>query len=169
MLASLLRLSSQPASQPTQSPTNSVTAHSGFPCFPSRCWSGRGRPFLASPSPLSFVAASQPATHLCIHGMMAAVNRSIRTATRSLRLRSTPLAPTLTRTFGPSLASSSAAATISSSRPLYHHHQFSTTTARMSSPPMPTQHKGYDPEITDIAKYVTQPINSDLAVSLGPR
>jgi 2-methylcitrate dehydratase len=32
--------------------------------------------------------------------------------------------------------------------------------------PMPTEHKGYDPEITDIANYVhNYPIDSDLAVS----
>lgn len=35
----------------------------------------------------------------------------------------------------------------------------------MSSAPMPTQQKGYDPEIEDIAKYVTKPIDSELAVS----
>ncbi|KAI1122831.1 MmgE/PrpD family-domain-containing protein [Nemania abortiva] len=33
----------------------------------------------------------------------------------------------------------------------------------MSAPPMPSQHKEYDPEIEDIAKYVTQPIDSELA------
>lgn len=33
--------------------------------------------------------------------------------------------------------------------------------------PMPSEHKGYDPEIADIANYVhNQPIDSDLAVSL---
>lgn len=39
----------------------------------------------------------------------------------------------------------------------------------MSATPMPAQHKGYDPEIEDIAKYVTKPIDSDLAVSPPPR
>ncbi|KAI0802437.1 MmgE/PrpD family-domain-containing protein [Xylaria sp. FL0064] len=100
---------------------------------------------------------------------MSAVTRSIRSASKSLRLRSTPLGLTSTRTSGPSLASSRTAATItasSSPSPLYrrsHHHNFSTTAAAMSGPPMPTQHKGYDPEIQDIAKYVTQPIDSELA------
>ncbi|KAI1755877.1 MmgE/PrpD family-domain-containing protein [Xylaria castorea] len=92
---------------------------------------------------------------------MSAVHRSIRTASRSLRLRSTPLALTSTRAFGPSLASSSNSTTTSS--PLYHHHSFSTTTAKMSGTPMPTQHKDYDPEIQDIASYVTKPIDSELA------
>ncbi|TRX98509.1 hypothetical protein FHL15_000583 [Xylaria flabelliformis] len=91
---------------------------------------------------------------------MSAVHRSIRTASRSLRLRSTPLALTSTRAFGLSLASSRINTTTSS--PLCHH-SFSTTTAKMSAPPMPTQQKGYDPEIQDIANYVTKPIDSELA------
>lgn len=101
---------------------------------------------------------------------MSAVNRSIRTVSRSLRLRSTPPALTLTpaRSFGPSLALSSSSSSSSASFPLYHHHHqhsFSTTTARMSAPPVPSQNKAYDPEIEDITKYVTKPIKSELAVS----
>ncbi|KAI1114654.1 MmgE/PrpD family-domain-containing protein [Nemania sp. NC0429] len=99
---------------------------------------------------------------------MSVVNRSIRTASRSLRLRSTPLAlTTSTRTFSSSSssasASSSTATRFSSPLLLHNRRSFSTTAASMSSAPMPTQHKGYDPEIEDIAKYVTRPIDSELA------
>ncbi|KAI1163559.1 MmgE/PrpD family-domain-containing protein [Nemania serpens] len=97
---------------------------------------------------------------------MSVASRSIRTASRLLRLRSTPLAlTTSTRTSSASLAPSSSSTTtrLSSPLPLHSRHTFSTTTASMSSAPMPTQQKGYDPEIEDIAKYVTKPIDSELA------
>ncbi|KAI0201798.1 MmgE/PrpD family-domain-containing protein [Astrocystis sublimbata] len=94
---------------------------------------------------------------------MSAVHRSIRTASRSLRLRSTPLALTSTRALGLSLASSTTTTTTTTSSSLHRHHSFSTTTAKMSAAPTPSQHKGYDPEIQDIASYVTKPINSELA------
>jgi len=97
---------------------------------------------------------------------MSAVNRSLRSASRSLRLRSKPTALASARTVGPSsLLVSSRAATVS---PLHYYNSFSTTVARMSAAPMPSEHKGYDPEIKDIASYVTKPIDSELAVSPAP-
>ncbi|KAI0388574.1 MmgE/PrpD family-domain-containing protein [Xylariaceae sp. FL0594] len=89
---------------------------------------------------------------------MSAVNRTLRIASRSLRLRSTPVALASARTFGPSSLLVSARAP-----PLRHCNRFSTSTARMSATPMPSEHKGYDPEIQDIASYVTKPIDSELA------
>lgn len=99
------------------------------------------------------------------HIIMSVVNRSIRTASRSLRLRSTPLALTTSLASSSSSSSSTTTTRLSSALHLHSRRAFSTTTARMSSAPMPTQQKGYDPEIEDIAKYVTRPIDSELAVS----
>lgn len=39
---------------------------------------------------------------------------------------------------------------------------------KSGGPVLPSEHRGYDPEITDIANYVhNKPIDSDLAVSLA--
>lgn len=39
---------------------------------------------------------------------------------------------------------------------------------KSGGPVMPSEHRGYDPEVTDIASYVhNKPIDSDLAVSLA--
>ena len=43
-----------------------------------------------------------------------------------------------------------------------------TTTARNAAPAMPQKGREYDPEIKDIAQYVTKPIDSELAVSSHP-
>ncbi|KXJ94150.1 2-methylcitrate dehydratase-like protein [Microdochium bolleyi] len=93
---------------------------------------------------------------------MSAVNRSLRTASRSLRLptsalnRAAPLAVSAAklgarRTAAPALASYSR---ISS---------FSTSAAKMGAPALPQEGREYDPEIKDIAQYVSKPIDSELA------
>ncbi|KAI1172838.1 MmgE/PrpD family-domain-containing protein [Nemania sp. FL0916] len=93
---------------------------------------------------------------------MSAVHRSIRTASRSLRLGSAPLplARTSTSTRSSLASSRSASSLLRCHQP--HHRFFCSTTARMSAPPASTQ-QNYDPEIEDIAKYVTKPVNSELA------
>ncbi|KAH7037523.1 2-methylcitrate dehydratase [Microdochium trichocladiopsis] len=93
---------------------------------------------------------------------MSAVNRSLRTASRSLRLptsalhRAGPLAVSAAklgarRTVAPALASYTRLSS------------FSTSTARMGAPALPQEGREYDPEIKDIAQYVTKPIDSELA------
>ncbi|KAI1820460.1 MmgE/PrpD family-domain-containing protein [Xylaria intraflava] len=94
---------------------------------------------------------------------MSTINRSIRTVSRSLRLRSTPHTLTPSRASTSLLVSGNSSAARTASAASYHYNSFSTSTARMSAAPAPAQHKGYDPEIEDIAKYVTKPIDSELA------
>jgi hypothetical protein len=90
---------------------------------------------------------------------MSAINRSLRTVTRTLRTPSrialrAPLVFSATRAAGASRTSS---ATFK---------QFSTMSPLQSGAPPPPQAREYDPEIKDIASYVhNTPINSDLAVS----
>ncbi|KAI0018077.1 2-methylcitrate dehydratase [Xylariomycetidae sp. FL0641] len=90
---------------------------------------------------------------------MSAVNRSLlRTASRSLRLRSTTsFAPRALRVAATSRLAATGFPSSSSSA------CFSTTTVRSAAPAMPTASREYDPEIKDIASYVTKPISSDLA------
>ncbi|KAJ1335765.1 bifunctional 2-methylcitrate dehydratase/aconitate hydratase [Microdochium nivale] len=93
---------------------------------------------------------------------MSAVNRSLRTASRSLRLptsalsRAAPLAVSAAklgarRTAAPALASYSRVSS------------FSTSAARMGAPALSQEGREYDPEIKDIAQYVSKPIDSELA------
>ncbi|KAI0886122.1 2-methylcitrate dehydratase [Annulohypoxylon maeteangense] len=100
---------------------------------------------------------------------MSSANIGLRIASRSLRLqpntlrRSVPLSLSsraVTAKFGASTARLTthptyAVRTSSSS--------FSTTAAQQSAPPMPQESREYDPEIRDIASYVTKPIHSELA------
>lgn len=94
---------------------------------------------------------------------MSTINRSVRTATRNLRL------PTLqARALRAPLTSSITRATTvsASSRGLSSYKQFSTMSPLQSGAPPPPQAREYDPEIKDIASYVhNTPINSELAVS----
>lgn len=95
---------------------------------------------------------------------MSAVNRGLRQATRSLHLhrscRSSALRPL--RALKNAAAPVSFAAT-------HTHSSFSTMASLQSASaatPSPSAHKGYDPEILDIASYVhNQNIDSELAVS----
>ncbi|CAJ2503872.1 Uu.00g112660.m01.CDS01 [Anthostomella pinea] len=90
---------------------------------------------------------------------MSAVHRSLRTAaSRSLRLR-TP-APLAVSARAVQVQLSVAPTTTNAA---LRRNAFSTTAARGSAPAMPQQGRGYDPEITDIAAYVTKPIDSELA------
>lgn len=96
--------------------------------------------------------------------MSAAVNRSLRTATkhiryqpRSLRLAATPLTAAAATRSAALLRTTSSQQTSS----------FSTSTVRASGAPvMSSGPREYDPEIKDIADYVANyPIDSELAVS----
>lgn len=89
---------------------------------------------------------------------MSAV-RSLRTASK--QLRSVRLAaPLATR-----VSSASFGAARSTSTPSTYSN-FSTSVQRQSGAPvMPSANREYDPEIKDIADYVTKPIDSELAVS----
>lgn len=98
---------------------------------------------------------------------MSAVNRGLRTASRSLRLQQrTCLRSAAPLAFG---AASSRAALLAAPRLSSQlTNTFSTTAARPSAPVMPQGDREYDPEITDIASYVhNTPIDSELAVSLS--
>lgn len=97
---------------------------------------------------------------------MSAVSRSLRTASRSVRLpasslnRAAPLALSAAklgarRTAAPALTSYARTSS------------FSTSAARMGAPALPQEGREYDPEIKDIAQYVGKPIDSELAVSLS--
>lgn len=91
---------------------------------------------------------------------MSAINRSVRTATRNLRLparQSRALRAPLSLTQRAPIQASPRTPT---SR------QFSAMSPLQSGAPPPPQAREYDPEIKDIASYVhNTPINSDLAVS----
>ncbi|TPX10686.1 uncharacterized protein E0L32_008420 [Thyridium curvatum] len=94
---------------------------------------------------------------------MSAVNRGLRTASRSLRLQQrTCLRSAAPLAFG---AASSRAALLAAPRLSSQlTNTFSTTAARPSAPVMPQGDREYDPEITDIASYVhNTPIDSELA------
>jgi 2-methylcitrate dehydratase len=94
---------------------------------------------------------------------MSTVNRSLRSASKQLRVPSrsvrltAPLPTSVTR------AAPRSSAAIPSS-----YKCFSTSIARNSAPNMPAAStRDYDPEINDIADYVAnKPIDSELAVSL---
>ncbi|KAI1800895.1 2-methylcitrate dehydratase [Daldinia bambusicola] len=100
---------------------------------------------------------------------MSSVNRSLLSASRSLRLqsrtvlkRTSPLSPS------PRAATAKLGATIRGTHPTYARFpasssSFSTTNPQRSAPPMPQEAREYDPEIRDIANYVTKPIDSELA------
>ncbi|KAM0333443.1 hypothetical protein ACHAQA_002105 [Verticillium albo-atrum] len=98
---------------------------------------------------------------------MSAVNRSIRTASRSLRLQpqsvrlAAPLRAGLASTHLNSSSSTASARTSSSSSS----HNFSTVAARQSgAPAMSSEPREYDPEINDIANYVQNyKVDSELA------
>lgn len=106
---------------------------------------------------------------------MLAVNRTLRTAGRTLRLSqqqqrsylrsSAPL--TLAATSQSSSSSSPALRSTTRARPSSSTlSAFSTSTARQSSAPANMSSLEYDPEISDIAGYVhNTTIDSDLAVS----
>lgn len=96
---------------------------------------------------------------------MSAVNRSLRTASKQLRIPSrlstaaAPLVAARSVAFGAPRSSAPAA-----------HSNFSTSIARSSgAPTMPSAAREYDPEINDIADYVAnKTIDSELAVSRAP-
>ncbi|KAJ9161320.1 2-methylcitrate dehydratase [Coniochaeta hoffmannii] len=96
---------------------------------------------------------------------MSAVNRGLRSASRSLRLQQRTglhsAARPLTAASSQTLLNAGRRAVVSSSAS----HNFSTMSSLKSGGPvMPSEHRGYDPEITDIASYVhNKPIDSDLA------
>ncbi|RYP41947.1 hypothetical protein DL768_010422 [Monosporascus sp. mg162] len=95
---------------------------------------------------------------------MSAVNRSLRTASKSLRVQPTSFqraaaTPLVRSAKLGSPRSLLAATTTNSSRT----NSFSTTTTRKSAPAMPQEGREYDPEIKDIAQYVNKPIDSELA------
>jgi 2-methylcitrate dehydratase len=93
---------------------------------------------------------------------MSTVNRSLRSASKQLRVpsRSLRLAAPLPASVARAVPRSSAAIPSSYSC-------FSTSIARRSAPNMPAAStRDYDPEINDIADYVAnKPIDSELAVS----
>ena len=98
---------------------------------------------------------------------MSAVNRGLRQATKSLRLpqrvcQRSALQP-LSRTF------KNAAAPLSAIALTHSRSSFSTMASLQSAAaatPSPSEGKGYDPEIKDIADYVhNKKIDSELAVS----
>lgn len=99
--------------------------------------------------------------------IMSAVNRSIRTATRTLKLQQGTL-----RASGVVATNLSAvpriayiAATSPQSAPLAQSHFHTSAIARSGAPAM-SSNNDYDPEIKDIANYVhNYNIDSDLAVS----
>ncbi|KAI1462917.1 2-methylcitrate dehydratase [Daldinia caldariorum] len=103
---------------------------------------------------------------------MSSVNRSLLSASRSLRLQPRTI---LQRTSSPLTPSSRVAtvklgATIRGTHPTTYARfpasssSFSTTTPQRSASPMPQEAtREYDPEIRDIANYVTKPIDSELA------
>ncbi len=99
---------------------------------------------------------------------MSAVNRGLRSASRSLRLQQRTglqsAARPLTVASSQTLLNAARRSAVSSSTS----HNFSTMSSLKSGAPVaPSEHRGYDPEITDIASYVhNKPIDSDLAVSL---
>src|SRR6187402_1171521 len=91
---------------------------------------------------------------------MSAINRGVRTASRTLRapaLQSRALRTPLALTHRVNFAAPQRV-------PAFK--QFSTMSPLQSGAPPPPQAREYDPEIKDIASYVhNTPINSDLAVS----
>lgn len=92
--------------------------------------------------------------------IMSSINRSVRTASRTLRI------PILqSRALRAPLAISSRANFAAPNR-TSSFRQFSAMSPLQSGAPPPPQAREYDPEIKDIASYVhNTPINSDLAVS----
>jgi 2-methylcitrate dehydratase len=91
---------------------------------------------------------------------MSTINRSVRTATRNLRLPALQ-SRALRAPLSLALRASSQA---SPHTPAFR--QFSAMAPLQSGAPPPPQAREYDPEIKNIASYVHHtPINSDLAVS----
>lgn len=95
--------------------------------------------------------------------MMSTFNRSVRTATRNLRLPALQARALRAPLTAAALTSTPVA---SAGRPSYK--QFSTMSPLQSGAPPPPQARDYDPEIKDIASYVhNTPITSELAVSVA--
>ncbi|KAL2757836.1 hypothetical protein ACRALDRAFT_2051621 [Sodiomyces alcalophilus JCM 7366] len=93
---------------------------------------------------------------------MSAVNRSIRSASRSLRVQ--PRSVRLVAPLGSIASRSNKLAASASFRLPSSTHTFSTTTNNQSAAPAMTTEREYDSEITDIANYVNNyKIDSDLA------
>ena len=100
--------------------------------------------------------------------MSASVHRGLRTASKSLRLQQTCL-----QAARPLVASRAAAllaaprSSPSSSSSSSHITNFHTMASLQSNAPVtPSEGRGYDPEIKDIADYIhNKPIDSELAVS----
>ncbi|KAH6697540.1 2-methylcitrate dehydratase [Plectosphaerella plurivora] len=92
--------------------------------------------------------------------MSAAVNRSIRSASRTLRLQ-----PRTSLRLAAPLSTNFSAATAATRAPSTSSYNFSTTSARTSgAPTMSSEAREYDPEINDIASYVNNyKVESDLA------
>lgn len=94
---------------------------------------------------------------------MSAVHRGIRQASRTLQ-RSSLCRTSALRPLSSSSWSAPRTAALRQTR-----NNFSTMASLQSAAaatPSPSESKGYDPEITDIANYVhNKPIDSDLAVS----
>lgn len=98
---------------------------------------------------------------------MSAVTRSLRTASKQLRIQPRAIvasAPLVTRS-----SSSPAAAAATKSASAFR--SFTSSAARASgAAPEMSKSREYDPEIRDIADYVAnKPIDSELAVSSCPR
>lgn len=93
---------------------------------------------------------------------MSAVNRSLRSASKQLRLQPTRVLPCAAAIRSASVGALRIAGSLPASR-----NTFSTSAARLSGAPnMTSGAREYDPEIKDIADFVAnKPIDSELAVS----
>ena len=99
---------------------------------------------------------------------MSAITRSLRTASRLVRVHPSSLQRAAATPLGRAAkfgAPRSLLNTNTSSLSALNTNSFSTTTARKAAPAMPQEGREYDPEIKDIAEYVNKPIDSELAVS----
>ena len=105
---------------------------------------------------------------------MSAVNRGLRQASKQVRLSQRVSNLSCTRSSAglqSAFRLQNSSSTSTSALPNTRTSSFSTMASLQSAAPgvtpMPAHHKGYDPEITDIADYVlNKNIDSDLAVSL---
>ena len=99
---------------------------------------------------------------------MSAITRSLRTASRLVRVQPSSLQRAAATPLGRAAkfgAPRSLLNTNTSSLSALNTNSFSTTTARKAAPAMPQEGREYDSEIKDIAEYVNKPIDSELAVS----
>ncbi|KAB5528936.1 MmgE/PrpD family-domain-containing protein [Coniochaeta sp. 2T2.1] len=96
---------------------------------------------------------------------MSAVNRGLRSASRSLRLQQRTSLQTAARPLTVASSTTILNAARRSAVPSSTSHNFSTMSSLKSGAPVaPAEQRAYDPEITDIADYVhNKPIDSDLA------